>query len=88
MTIGLPDIVRSISGVSVSAFETPRNTSASVSYTHLDVYKRQVEVFAAHRADDDLDDQPGLCRGALKRPESGYGISVSYTHLRRLLSCM
>ena len=33
-----------------------------------------VEVFAAHRADDDLDDQPGLCRGALKRPESGYGI--------------
>ena len=33
-----------------------------------------VEGFAAHRADDDLDDQPGLCRGALKRPESGYGV--------------
>ena len=39
-----------------------------------EVFGVAVEVFAAHRADDDLDDPPGLCRGALKRPESGYGI--------------
>ena len=33
-----------------------------------------VEVLAAHRADDDLHDQPGLCRDALERRESGYGV--------------
>lgn len=42
MTIGLPDIVRSISGVSVSAFETPRNTSASCSASASVVMRRVV----------------------------------------------
>ena len=42
MTIGLPDIVRSISGVSVSAFDTPRKTSASCSASASVVMRRVV----------------------------------------------
>ena len=42
ITIGFSAIVRSISGVSVSAFETPRNTSASCSASASVVMRRVV----------------------------------------------
>ena len=54
MTIGLPDIVRSISGVSVSAFETPRNTSASCSAS-ANALLRRVRDFAMVKGEGHID---------------------------------
>ena len=70
-----------------SAAMRPWNCWVTVSYTHLDVYKRQLRHFTGAdcngRTDRSLErNHAGTCHGDNRRPEILlYTDSVSYTHL-------